>query len=185
MGDARWALYNYHNKIHIKLDELEWEIKQKRSKCVELWRGLCTIMMLLNVSNKVRGGSKRFNTCMSVSLTPECVLSVLAFSSIFLFSFVKKVNFYAVIGYVSLSVDASQTKKKHRKKNFRNLDFYLPARTGRRRPFNVKWIMVSSGEWQMENWKSLICVVGSNDNMSHVRWLLCVDFIICFDEATK
>ena len=23
MGDARWALYNYHNKIHIKLDELE------------------------------------------------------------------------------------------------------------------------------------------------------------------
>jgi hypothetical protein len=39
-------------------------------------RKLCMIMMLLNVSESVRGGSKRFNTCMSDGLTPDCLCGV-------------------------------------------------------------------------------------------------------------
>lgn len=101
-------------------------------------RELCMIMMLLNVSERVRGGSKRFNTCMSDGLTPELCTLCLPFRPSFSL-FHEKVNFYAVIGYVSLVVDdASQTKKEAPKKeNFQIPDFYLPARTGRQ-TLNVK-----------------------------------------------
>lgn len=80
---SSWAMrdgpHNYHNKIHIKLDELEWVVKQKRGEwmCGIVSGELCMMMMLLNVSTRVRGGSKRFNTCKSDGLTPDCVCAEL------------------------------------------------------------------------------------------------------------
>jgi hypothetical protein len=61
---------------------------------------------------RVRGGSKRFNTCMSDGLTPDCVFAV-PFRPFYSSREKVKIFLYAVIGYFSLQ---QNKKEKHRKK---------------------------------------------------------------------